>query len=345
MALMERADGFRCNRQTPSSSASKKYAGSSSTTHGRSPSSRAVSTVGGNAVRRGSSLIGEEWDHRRRTLATAEVVGVSCVVAIEEAFLRRLQTLKLGREEYCQRLLTMLILDGPYPSWNSRTKPSTKGVEYLSALEDLCFGSAEWSTPPVFVDEFELAQRHGGELGAAPDNALLWNDRLWMIELKTETSSHRPTQIPTYLRLARRYYQSCRIDLTYVTPEMAWVLPAVGDARLAHVTWSQVVPLITEVWGDGDPLQRRALCAPRRNDRRHRHPVGARTRTASGATGGEEPSATEPGQRERAEPPAGHGDPVRDAVALAEATSRDGRQRALDHEAAAWRSCSGCGSR
>lgn len=23
--------------------------------------------------------------------------------------------LKLGREEYCQRLLTMLILDGPYP--------------------------------------------------------------------------------------------------------------------------------------------------------------------------------------------------------------------------------------
>jgi hypothetical protein len=119
------------------------------------------------------------------------------VVAIEDAFLRRLQTLKLGREEYCQRLLTMLILDGPYPSWNSRNKPSAKGVEYLSALDALCFGSAEWPAPPVFVDEFELAQRHGGEMGAAPDNALLWSDRLWIIELKTEVSSHRPTQIAT----------------------------------------------------------------------------------------------------------------------------------------------------
>ena len=30
---------------------------------------------------------------------------------------RLLGRLRLGREEYCQRLLTMLILAGPYPSW------------------------------------------------------------------------------------------------------------------------------------------------------------------------------------------------------------------------------------
>ncbi|GGO26786.1 hypothetical protein [Microbispora bryophytorum] len=29
--------------------------------------------------------------------------------------LRLLGRLRLGREEYCQRLLTMLILGGPYP--------------------------------------------------------------------------------------------------------------------------------------------------------------------------------------------------------------------------------------
>lgn len=59
------------------------------------------------------------------------------MVAIDGESLRRLRTLKLGREEYCQRLLTMLILDGPYPQWNSRNEPSAKGVEYLSALDAL----------------------------------------------------------------------------------------------------------------------------------------------------------------------------------------------------------------
>jgi hypothetical protein len=179
-------------------------------------------------------------------------------------------------------------------------------------LDALCFGSAEWPAPPVFVDEFELAQRHGGEMGAAPDNALLWSDRLWIIELKTEVSSHRPTQIATYLRLAHRYYQSCHIYLTYVTPAMAWAPPASGDARVAHVTWSQVIPLVTQVWGDGDPLQRRAL---------------ALLVEAIDGIGGRwmpgHPPAT-----------AQHDDLVEDAVALAEATSRDGRQRALGHAAA-----------
>jgi hypothetical protein len=32
-----------------------------------------------------------------------------------------LARLRLGREEFCQRLLTSLILHGPYPRWN--TKP------------------------------------------------------------------------------------------------------------------------------------------------------------------------------------------------------------------------------
>jgi hypothetical protein len=93
---------------------------------------------------------------------------------------------------------------------------------------------------------------------------------------------------------------------------MAWAPPASGDARVAHVTWSQVIPLVTQVWGDGDPLQRRAL---------------ALLVEAIDGIGGRwmpgHPPAT-----------AQHDDLVEDAVALAEATSRDGRQRALGHAAA-----------
>ncbi|WP_396454492.1 hypothetical protein, partial [Actinomadura sp.] len=230
-------------------------------------------------------------------------------MAIEEEVLRRLRTLKLGREEYCQRLLTMLILDGPYPPWNSRNEPSTKGVEYLSALDALCFGTAEWSARPTFVDEFELAKRNDEEAGAAPDHALMWEDRLWMIELKTEASSHRPAQIPTYLRLARHHYPSCRVHLTYLTPEMAWTRPASGDAQLAHVTWRQVLPLITDTWGDGDRMQRQAV----------KLLVEAIGCIGSRWSHGQRPKTAE------------SDDLVKEAVALAEATSRDGRQRALNY--------------
>ena len=58
------------------------------------------------------------------------------------ALLRRL---KLGREEYCQRLLTMLILDADYPRWNTRSVPSPAGLAFLRALDELSFGAAEVS--------------------------------------------------------------------------------------------------------------------------------------------------------------------------------------------------------
>jgi hypothetical protein len=64
--------------------------------------------------------------------------------------------LRLGQEEYCQRLLTMLILAGPYPRWNSRSRPSEQGTQFLQALDALSFGDAAWDRRPQFVDEFDL---------------------------------------------------------------------------------------------------------------------------------------------------------------------------------------------
>ena len=103
--------------------------------------------------------------------------------------------LRPGREEYCQRLLTMLILAGPYPSWNSRSRPSEHGARFLKALDVLSFNDVSWDGQPLFVDEFDLPKRHELEAGCAPDYGLLWAGRVWMVELKTERASHRPTQL------------------------------------------------------------------------------------------------------------------------------------------------------
>jgi hypothetical protein len=234
-------------------------------------------------------------------------------MAIGESALRLLRDLELGREEYCQRLLTMLILNGPYPRWNSRNAPSPRGRDFLLALDGLSFGTEEWATLPSFVDEFDLPRRHDGEAGAAPDYAVLFADRLWIIELKAAASSHRPAQIPTYLRLARHHHPARSIDLTYLTPEMTWTPPKPTDARLAHITRRQVVPLLTKIWSNGDSSELQALTLL--------------TEAIEGIGKGRPPEPPKTGRP--ADP-----DPLRSAVQLAEATGQDGHQRALDHAAA-----------
>lgn len=128
--------------------------------------------------------------------------------------------LKLGREEYCQRLLTTLILHADYPPWNTRAIPGPVGLAFLRDLYEQHFGAPCPGDAAVFVDEFELPPRHDAEKGGAPDYAVLWDDRLWLIELKTEKGSHRADQIPGYFELAHHHYQGAQIDLLYITPPM-----------------------------------------------------------------------------------------------------------------------------
>jgi hypothetical protein len=63
----------------------------------------------------------------------------------------------------------MLILAGPYPRWNSRSRPSEQGTRFLKALDVLSFDEADWDGQPLFVDEFDLPKRHELEAGCAPD--------------------------------------------------------------------------------------------------------------------------------------------------------------------------------
>ena len=92
---------------------------------------------------------------------------------------------KFGREEYCQRMLTSLILASRYPKWNSRSVPSDKGESFLCRLFELTY-TESLRGPLDFVDEFNLPSIKSGMKDGAPDYAVLTSHRLWIIELKTE---------------------------------------------------------------------------------------------------------------------------------------------------------------
>ena len=110
-----------------------------------------------------------------------------------------LKRLRLGREEYCQRLLTMLILDGGYPRWNTHSTPGPEGRAFLAALDRLSFGAPVDETDgagnagddladATFVDELDLPARPKDVRGCAPDYAVVTPSRLWLVELKTVRS-------------------------------------------------------------------------------------------------------------------------------------------------------------
>src|SRR5262245_17362923 len=126
--------------------------------------------------------------------------------------------LKLGREEFCQRLLTSLILNGPYPRWNTRSTLSPRGRAFLRKLHEMSYADGWSDEGCVFVDEFELPPRSDSERGGARDYAVLWDDALWLIELKTERASHRHSQISGYFDLALASHPGSYVDLTYLTP-------------------------------------------------------------------------------------------------------------------------------
>lgn len=236
-------------------------------------------------------------------------------MAIEDPH-QLLGRLKLGREEYCQRLLTMLILDDAYPRWNTPLAASPAGLRFLGLLEGLSLGEAGMWRDPVFVDELDLPKRTDWEQGGAPDQSLRDQARLWMIELKTEAGSHRAAQLPLYFELARHHYPRHRIDITYLTGPLSKTAPPIPEGcRFGHVTWSEVMPLVREVWSD--------------HSQAHHDLVRALGDVLDGLNvkwSAWRAQRLEAGQYLEQLP----SDPIGDAVELARLTAVDHQQRALD---------------
>jgi hypothetical protein len=56
--------------------------------------------------------------------------------------------------------LTCLILDAPYPRWNSRSKPAPNGCRFLQQLYRRSFDASWLGDGFLFADELELEPRH-----------------------------------------------------------------------------------------------------------------------------------------------------------------------------------------
>lgn len=145
----------------------------------------------------------------------------------------------------------MLIVAGPYPRWNTPSSVSAKGRIFLKALDELSFGASTLSDEAQFIDEFDMPRRHDEERGCAPDYAVLSDKRLWLIELKTEKSSHRRDQIRSYFEFAFHYHPQRAVDITYLTPPMqVSITPPNPSSRFAHIEWGAVAEIVQQVWGD-----------------------------------------------------------------------------------------------
>ena len=171
----------------------------------------------------------------------------------------KLLRFKFGREEYCQRMLTSLILAAPYPKWNSRLVPSDRGQAFLrqlyeSAYNDELRGSLE------FIDEINLPATDKNAKGGAPDYAVIAPDRLWIIELKTEAGSHRKAQMPYYEQLARYHYPDKSLDMLYLTSDMQRQDAGnFTESRFTHFFWSEILDLISETWANSEHAEEQAL--------------------------------------------------------------------------------------
>lgn len=168
---------------------------------------------------------------------------------------------KLGREEYCQRMLTSLILGAPYPRWNTAQKPSTSGEIFLNELHRKAYG-VTLDAPMTFIDEFELLSVDGKDPSGFPDYAVLTPTRLWVIELKTEQGSHRRDQLPLYALLATHHYPAHQIEITYITGQMPRETSVpVATASFCHFYWSEVVGLINQTWDNSANKPEQILAA------------------------------------------------------------------------------------
>jgi hypothetical protein len=88
---------------------------------------------------------------------------------------------------------------------------------------------------------------------------VVWPDRLWMIELKTEARSHRRGQLRLYFELAHHHHRGKPIDLTYLTPPLRSTYEHDGPGRYAHITWEQVAPRLADCWSHAERLDHVAI--------------------------------------------------------------------------------------
>jgi hypothetical protein len=163
---------------------------------------------------------------------------------------------RYGREEYVQDLLACLIVAGDAPRWNTPTLPTSRGRRLLADIAAHAGVKLDEGAPLMFVNEFELLRRHESELSGWPDFAIVCPDRLILIELKTESASHRRGQLAHYTDLAAFRHPGKQRTLIYLTPPLARNA-ALDPIPFCHVFWDDVATIIERTWADAPTDEQR----------------------------------------------------------------------------------------
>jgi hypothetical protein len=127
--------------------------------------------------------------------------------------------LKLGREEYLQRLITTWIVGGDPPSWNTPCSPDDRGIGFLRLLDNLAHQEEPervQKPPGAFIDEYLLPKLdESGRNGCWPDWAAVWTDRIC---ISTEAAIRRiPVGVTRGSESRRRSRAAARTAWTYTT--------------------------------------------------------------------------------------------------------------------------------
>ena len=154
-----------------------------------------------------------------------------------------------SREESAQVVLAGLLF-GVSPANFLRYPPTPEGVRFLAEVWSAAFGAGpglhvSWAVneyrmpvPPDLRGEIPFTYR-------CPDLACgVGEDRVVIVELKTEPNSYDPGQITDYLRLAHRMHPEAHVDVILLATHRPGGSPTRShNQRYAELTWAEVAPM------------------------------------------------------------------------------------------------------
>lgn len=164
-----------------------------------------------------------------------------------------------SREVSVQEVLASLIA-GRACAWFEPYAPTERGRAFLRTLWASAFGDTgetSWfvseyplPVPPEWRAEIPFTYR-------CPDFACGAEDRLLVVELKTERSSYQPQQMADYLRLVRHKLPDCATDVALLAPHRPRATPPHDERqRYAELTWADIPTILADAFGDDPRAQR-----------------------------------------------------------------------------------------
>lgn len=161
-----------------------------------------------------------------------------------------------SREVSVQEILAVLVA-GEKCDWFEPYTPGSRGRSFLEAMWRAAFvdaGKIDWfvseyplPVPPEWRDEIRYTYR-------CPDLACGNDERVLIVELKTERGSYSRQQMIDYLRLARHKLPDAATDVVLLAPHRPGATPALEDRqRYGELTWFDVPLLLSDSF-PGDHL-------------------------------------------------------------------------------------------